>query len=243
MTTEPSRLRLDEILVVDQAPQSTANEQATRVLWLKSSTDITRGVFGRQSVWRSTSKRAADVLLASILLVAFSPIIAIICVVVTLHLRRAPFFLHERLGRNGVPFKCLKVRTMRENGAREDSSPGAVFKAGTVSRTTALTRLLRKTSLDELPQLLNVVSGEMSLVGPRPIVAEELRMHYGELAPILLASKPGITGLWIVAGRSTIEYPQRVLIELKYVATSSWWLDVRILVQTITAVLSRRGAY
>lgn len=243
MTTEPSRLRLDEILVVDQAPQSTASEQATQALSLKSSTDITRGVFGRQSVWRSTTKRAADVLLASILLVALSPIIAIICVVVTLHLRRAPFFLHERLGRNGVPFKCLKVRTMRESRAKEDSSPGAAFKSGTVSRTTALTRLLRKASLDELPQLLNVVSGEMSLVGPRPIVAEELRMHYGELAPILLASKPGITGLWIVAGRSTIEYPQRVLIELKYVATSSWWLDVRILVQTITAVLSRRGAY
>ncbi len=243
MTTEPSRLRLDEILFVDQAPQSTASEQATQALSLKSSTDITRGVFGRQSVWRSTTKRAADVLLASILLVAFSPIIAIICVVVTLHLRRAPFFLHERLGRNGVPFKCLKVRTMRENGAKEDSSPGAAFKSGTVSRTTTLTRLLRKTSLDELPQLLNVVSGEMSLVGPRPIVAEELRMHYGELAPILLASKPGITGLWIVAGRSTIEYPQRVLIELKYVATSSWWLDLRILAQTVLAVLSRRGAY
>ena len=243
MTTEPSRLRLDEILVVDQATQSTASEQATQALALKSSTDITRGVFGRQSVWRSTTKRAADVLLASILLVALSPIIAIICVVVTLHLRRAPFFLHERIGRNGVPFKCLKVRTMRESRANEDSSPGAAFKSGTVSRTTALTRLLRKASLDELPQLLNVVSGEMSLVGPRPIVAEELRMHYGELAPILLASKPGITGLWIVAGRSTIEYPQRVLVELKYVATSSWWLDLRILVQTITAVLSRRGAY
>jgi exopolysaccharide production protein ExoY len=242
MTTEP-RLRLDEILVVDEAPRSTASEQAPKALSLKSSTDITRGVFGRQSVWRSTTKRAADVLLASILLVALSPIIAITCVVVTLHLRRAPFFLHERLGRNGVPFKCLKVRTMRESGTKEDSSPGAAFKSGTVSRTTTLTRLLRKTSLDELPQLLNVVSGEMSLVGPRPIVAEELRMHYGELAPLLLASKPGLTGLWIVAGRSTIEYPQRVLIELKYVATSSWRLDLRILVQTIAAVLSRRGAY
>ncbi len=242
MTTEPSSLSLDEIRVIDQAPQSTASEQVPRALSLKSSTDITRAVFGRQSVWRSSSKRAVDVLLASILLVAFSPIIAFVCVVVTLHLRRAPLFLHERIGRNGVPFKCLKVRTMRDSWAKEDSSPDAAFKSGTVSRTTTLTRLLRKTSLDELPQLLNVVSGEMSLVGPRPIVADELRMHYGELAPILLASKPGITGLWIVAGRSTIEYPQRVLIELKYAATSSWWLDLRILVQTITAVVSRKGA-
>jgi lipopolysaccharide/colanic/teichoic acid biosynthesis glycosyltransferase len=132
---------------------------------------------------------------------------------------------------------------MRDSRVKEGPGQGAAFKSGTVSRTTTLTRLLRKTSLDELPQLLNVISGEMSLVGPRPIVAEELTIHYGELAPILLASKPGMTGLWIVAGRSTIEYPQRVMIELKYVATSSWWLDLRILVQTITAVLSRRGAY
>ena len=243
MTTEPSRLLIDETLVVDQAPRSNESGQAEIALARKSSNDITREVFARQSVWRSTTKRAVDVLLASILLVAFSPIIALICVVVTLHLRRAPFFLHERIGRNGIPFKCLKFRTMREGKAKEDASPGAAFKSGTFDRTTALTRLLRKTSLDELPQLLNVVSGEMSLVGPRPIVAAELRMNYGELAPILLASKPGMTGLWMVAGRSTIEYPQRALIELKYVATSSWWLDLRILAQTILAVLSRRGAY
>ncbi len=126
MTTEP-RLRLDEILVVDEAPRSTASEQAPKALSLKSSTDITRGVFGRQSVWRSTSKRAVDVLLASVLLVALSPIIALVCLVVTLHLRRAPLFLHERIGRNGVPFKCLKVRTMRESWAKEDSSPAAAF--------------------------------------------------------------------------------------------------------------------
>ena len=243
MTTEPSRLLIDETLVVDQAPGSTESGQEEIALPRKSSTAITREVFGRQSVWRSTTKRAFDVLLASILLVAFSPIIALVCAVVTLHLRRAPFFLHERIGRDGVPFKCLKVRTMHEIKAKEDSSPDAAFKSGTVSRTTALKRLRRKTSLDELPQLLNVVSGKMSLVGPRPIVAAELRMHYGELAPLLLVSKPGMTGLWMVAGRSTIEYPQRALIELKYVATSSWWLDLRILAQTILAVLSRRGAY
>ena len=240
MTTE---LLIDETLVVDQAPQSTAVGQTKEAFARNSSTDVTGEVFGRQSVWRSTTKRAFDVLLASILLVALSPIIALTCLVVTLHLRSAPLFQHERIGRNGVPFKCLKVRTMRESKAREDASPDAAFKSGTVSRTTALTRLLRKTSLDELPQLLNVVSGEMSLVGPRPIVAAELRMHYGELAPILLASKPGITGLWTVAGRSNIEYPQRVSIELEYTAISSWWLDLRILVQTILAVLSRRGAY
>ena len=243
MTTEPSSLLIDEDLVVDQAPESTKNELEKTALTQKSSTDITREVFGRQSVLRCTTKRAFDVLFALILLVALSPIIALVCVVVTLHLRRAPFFLHERIGRDGVPFKCLKVRTMHETRTKEDSRPDAAFKSGTVSRTTALTRLLRKTSLDELPQLLNVVSGKMSLVGPRPVVAAELRMHYGELAPLLVVSKPGMTGLWMVAGRSTIQYPQRALIELKYVATSSWWLDLRILVQTILAVLSRRGAY
>ena len=243
MTTKPSSLLIDEDVVADQAPQSTASEQETRAVARKSPTDITREVFGRQSVWRSTTKRAFDVLLAAILLVAFSPIIALICIVVTVHLRRAPLFLHERIGKNGVPFKCLKVRTMHENKATEGLHPDPAFKSGTVSRTTALTRLLRKTSLDELPQLLNVLSGKMSLVGPRPVVAAELRMHYGELAPLLLVSKPGMTGLWMVAGRSTIEYPRRALIELKYVAISSWWLDLRILAQTIGAVLSRRGAY
>ena len=143
MTTEPSSLLIDETLGVDEVPESTKSDQRKTALSLKSSTDVIRGVFGRQSVWRSTTKRAFDVLLASILFVVFSPIIVLICVVVTLHLRRAPIFQHERIGRNGVPFKCLKVRTMHESKASEDSNPDPAFKSGTVSRTTTLTRLLR----------------------------------------------------------------------------------------------------
>jgi lipopolysaccharide/colanic/teichoic acid biosynthesis glycosyltransferase len=110
------------------------------------------------------------------------------------------------------------------------------------TRITKFGRLLRRTSLDELPQLWNVLRGEMSLVGPRPIVPDEIQ-HYREHGPLLLSLKPGITGAWQVGGRSAVAYPQRAAVELEYVEGWSLWRDVDILLRTLPAVLASRGAH
>jgi undecaprenyl-phosphate galactose phosphotransferase len=131
---------------------------------------------------------------------------------------------------------------MRDPGPEDDEPLDPSFKNGTRTRTTRLTAWLRRTSLDELPQLLNVLAGQMSIVGPRPIVTQELMLHYGPAAPLLLVARPGMTGLWTVNGRSDVPYPQRTLIELQYVTRASLWLDVRIIAGTILSVISGRGA-
>ena len=107
---------------------------------------------------------------------------------------------------------------------------------------TRMGKLLRKTKLDELPELWNVVRGDMSLVGPRPIVPDEIH-HYNGESPLLLSLKPGITGAWQVSGRSAVQYPQRVAVELEYVEGWSLWRDVSILIRTVPAVLAARGAH
>lgn len=187
-------------------------------------------------------KRTLDVTLSLALLGTLSPLIVSVALVLMVHLRGYPFFLHERVGKGGVPFKCIKFRTMKNGVAAKECDGEQRFKTGVVTRTTKLTRLLRKTSVDELPQLINVLRGQMSIVGPRPVVADELACYFGELAPVLLLVKPGMAGLWMVGGRSLVGYPARTLIELTYVMRASLWLDLRILLKTPIAVLTGRGA-
>lgn len=187
-------------------------------------------------------KRGFDVVLAALLLLLLSPIFVLTAAVLSFHLRRHPIFAHQRVGREGMIFKCLKFRTMRDASASEEGVEDLSFKAGTDTRTTRLTRLLRRTSLDELPQLINVLTGDMSLVGPRPVVPNELHMWFGSLAGLLITVRPGMTGLWAVSGRSSLEYPGRAFIELQYVTRASLWLDLRILARTLSTILSGRGA-
>ena len=201
-----------------------------------------RSVFGRQSRITPVVKRAVDLVFAATLLVILNPIFLLIGLTLLLHLRRNPLFLHERVGEGGTVFKCLKFRTMRTPQPAEELALHSAFKAGTDTCTTAVTRWLRRSSLDELPQLVNVLLGQMSLVGPRPIVVQELHVYFGALAPVLLMVKPGMTGLWTVNGRSNVNYPERILMELKYATTSSLWLDLRVLLKTLIVVLSRDGA-
>ncbi len=139
-------------------------------------------------------------------------------------------------------FGCLKFRSMREPEPGEESESHPAFKAGAETRTTPLTRWLRKASFDEFPQLLNVIRGDMSIVGPRPVVPEELNLHFGELAPVLLTARPGMTGLWTINGRSNLVYPERALLELKYAMQATPWLDCRILLQSTVSVMLRDGA-
>jgi lipopolysaccharide/colanic/teichoic acid biosynthesis glycosyltransferase len=197
-------------------------------------------------------KRAFDLPLAALLFVLLAPFMGAVALALRLSSPGPVFFRQKRLGRNGQPFDCLKFRSMRVDAElvlRRNPAIHARYVAngyklpeGDDPRITPLGRLLRKTSLDELPQLFNVLRGEMSLVGPRPIVPAELS-EYGRHANDFLAALPGVTGLWQVSGRSRIGYPQRALMELDYVYGWSLWRDLRILALTVPAVLSRNGAH
>jgi undecaprenyl-phosphate galactose phosphotransferase len=200
--------------------------------------------------WRG--KRFLDIAGAIALGVIFLPVIVAVTGWLLLT-GGSVLFHHRRIGRNGKRFTCYKFRTMVPNADRvleEVLHSNAELRAEWIlhhklkddPRITRIGYLLRKTSLDELPQLWNVLRGEMSLVGPRPIVEEEI-FKYGRAIRHYLAVKPGITGLWQVEGRNDTSYRRRVALDRIYAARSCVGLDLRILVQTIGVVVGRRGAY
>lgn len=195
-------------------------------------------------------KRVFDVVVALTGLIALLPVFVVVGVAIKLDSRGPVFFAHKRLGRNGKHFDCLKFRTMETDAERrvfenEDLRHQYVsnhFKipSHVDPRITRLGTFLRKSSIDELPQLWNVLTGEMSLVGPRPIVALEAT-HYGDRLPTLLSVRPGLTGLWAVQGRSQLGYPERADVELSYVKDRSMAMDLRIIASTPWTVLTQRG--
>jgi lipopolysaccharide/colanic/teichoic acid biosynthesis glycosyltransferase len=145
-------------------------------------------------------------------------------------------FIHKRIGKGSQPFKCYKFRTMYKNSIG-DAKPDINDK-----RVTRVGRFLRSASLDELPQFFNILVGEMSLVGPRPIVREEIH-YYGKEFELYASVQPGLTGLWQVSGRNKVVYPERVQLDAYYVRNWSIWLDLYILIKTPWVVLMREGAY
>ncbi|MBB3174642.1 undecaprenyl-phosphate galactose phosphotransferase [Endobacter medicaginis] len=196
-------------------------------------------------------KIALDLGLASAMMLVLLPVFAVLALLVRLDGGPA-MFGHERIGLNGRTFRCLKFRSMVPNAAevlREllERDPQAAEewkrtqKLGRDPRVTRVGQFLRKTSLDELPQLINVLRLEMSLVGPRPIVPAE-EIHYGDEIAYYRSARPGITGLWQVSGRSDTSYPRRVQLDSWYVRNWSVWHDVAILMKTLPAVLLQRGA-
>ncbi len=204
-------------------------------------------------VARDVSKRALDIVGASALLLALLPVMLVL-VVLLRATSQAVFYRHRRIGLGGRPFGCMKLSTMRpdadlvlEELLRTDPAARQEWqrtrKLRHDPRVTRIGRFLRGTSLDELPQLFNVLRGEMSLVGPRPVVARELEEHYGpEGAELYCSVRPGLTGLWQVSGRSDTSYKQRVELDARYVRERSLGMDVRILLRTPIAVLRRDGA-
>lgn len=197
-------------------------------------------------------KSAMDRAGAAVLLVLLAPVMLVLMALV----RRdggPAFYGQVRIGQNRKAFRCWKFRSMHINSkqlldeilandpaAREEYARD--FKLKNDPRVTKIGHILRKTSLDELPQLYNVLCGEMSLVGPRPITEPEL-MLYGENQPDYLAVKPGMTGLWQVSGRNDISYAQRVALDVDYARNWTLWSDIRILLKTVLVVLNRSGAY
>ena len=197
-------------------------------------------------------KRALDIVGSLLSLILLAPVLAVISLLIVLDTPGPVLFVQCRLGRFGRPIRCLKFRSMAADAeARLYADPvlfgkyvdnGYKLPASSDDRITKIGRFLRRTSLDELPQLWNVLKGEMSLVGPRPIVPDEIH-HYNGESPLLLSLKPGITGAWQVSGRSAVQYPQRVAVELEYVEGWSLWRDLSILIRTVPAVLAARGAH
>lgn len=209
----------------------------------------TSGLFGSRD---PLSKRVFDRVSAVLLLVFFAPFLILVVAALLVTEGRPIFFGHTRVGRGGRPFRCLKFRTMVPDAEARlqrllESDPAArqewaeTHKLSQDPRVSCIGHFLRRTSLDELPQLFNVLRGEMSLVGPRPIVEDE-SIHYGPHFAEYLSVRPGLTGAWQVSGRSTTTYAQRVAIDVAYVRGRSFMGDLGVLLRTVRVVLLREGA-
>ena len=196
-------------------------------------------------------KRIFDLVVSLVAVIVLSPILLVIALAIRLEDRGPILYRAQRIGRGGKPITVYKFRSMRMNADRlEDMlTPEELeeykknFKLEHDPRITKVGAFLRKTSLDELPQLFNILSGTLSLVGPRPVLQEETEL-YGDKRNLLLSCKPGLTGLWQVSGRSNVTYEngRRQALELQYVSQRSLWLDIKILFWTVGAVVRMDGA-
>jgi exopolysaccharide biosynthesis polyprenyl glycosylphosphotransferase len=196
------------------------------------------------------TKRALDILGSSAALFFLSPLFAFIALLIKLEDRGPVLFRQTRVGRHGREFKMLKFRSMRVDAearlkellAKNQHSGGITFKIKDDPRVTRVGKWIRKFSFDELPQFWNVLTGEMSLVGPRPPVPREVAL-YTLADRRRLAVKPGITCIWQISGRAEIDFPGQVKLDVRYIESRSLWQDIKILCKTIPAVLSGTGAY
>lgn len=200
--------------------------------------------------WPLWVKGAIDRVVAGLALIVLSPLLAVVAAAVALTSKGPALFVQTRIGRHGKPFRMVKFRSMRYDAEsliaslqhHNEADDGLLFKMRKDPRVTRVGRFLRKYSLDELPQLLNVVSGSMSLVGPRPALPGEVAQYDAWLQQRLLV-KPGLTGVWQVNGRSDLPWEESVRLDLDYVENWSLRLDLWVLARTPRAVVSGTGAY
>lgn len=199
-------------------------------------------------------KRAFDILFSLFALLLTGPFLLLLGVLVTLTSSGHAIYGHRRVGRGGKAFRCYKFRTMYLDADKRlelllASDPllkeewDKNHKLKNDPRVTPLGKFLRKTSLDEFPQFWNVLKGDLSIVGPRPVVYQELTKFYGEQASHVLSVRPGLTGPWQISGRSNVSYAERVRMDVDYVNNRNFLLDLTIIIKTIPAMLSSRGAY
>lgn len=231
------------------APMTRTGALAPTVTWVRG-VPVVEMVPPAPGALAAGVKRALDLLVASAGLLATAPLLALLAAAIRLDSHGSPFFGHERVGVGGRRFRCWKLRTMHadaEARLEQDSALRAAYEANDYKlpesldpRITRVGRWLRRSSLDELPQLWNVLVGEMSLVGPRPVVAEELA-HYQGTVLQLLSVRPGLTGAWVTNGRHGVAYPLRAEMELAYVRRHSLLGDLRILLATVRAVVHPGG--
>lgn len=194
-------------------------------------------------------KRIFDVIIASIALILLSPIFLLLAIIIKIDSKGSVFFAHTRIGKNGKKFKMYKFRTMYENAQEmiKDFTPEQRkeweenFKLKDDPRITKIGKVLRKTSLDELPQIINIIKGDLSIIGPRPVIDEELE-KYGENREKFLSLTPGLTGYWQANGRSDTTYKKRMQMELYYIDHVSAKLDLQIFFKTFITVFKKEGA-
>ncbi len=187
-------------------------------------------------------KRAFDLAGGALALALASPVMLLCAIAVWLDSGGPVTFTHDRLGLNGKPFRMLKFRSMYRNAADLRNPDGSTFNAQEDPRVTRAGRWLRRTSLDELPQLINVVRGEMSLIGPRPDIPDALN-HYRADDHQRLKVKPGITGWAQIHGRNSLAWERRRDLDIEYVRNQSFWMDIRIILYTIPLVMLGHGIY
>lgn len=196
-------------------------------------------------------KRLIDIVGSLVGIILFSPIFLAVAVAIKIEDPKGSIiFGHQRVGKDGNLFSCYKFRSMYDNADEmktnftqdQKREYDETFKLKNDPRITKVGKFIRKTSLDELPQLLNILIGEMSIVGPRPIVTKELEF-YDKHAVYYKAVKPGLTGLWQVSGRSDTTYDERVALDMKYVSTRNTFKDLYLIILTIVKVIKREGSY
>lgn len=194
-------------------------------------------------------KRVIDVIFASIALILLSPVFAIIAIAIKIDSKGPVFFAHKRIGKNGNIIKLYKFRSMVINAEEliKSFTPEQMreykenYKLTNDPRITKVGKFLRKTSLDELPQLINIINGDLSIIGPRPVVADELE-KYGANKDKFLSVTPGLTGYWAANGRSNTTYEQRMEMELYYIDNLSLKMDIKVFFKTILSVVKKEGA-
>lgn len=194
-------------------------------------------------------KRCLDIIGAVVGIVILSPIFLITAILVKLCSKGPIFYAHKRIGKNGKLFNIYKFRTMVINAEEVLKNMNEEmkkefeknFKLDNDPRITPVGKILRITSIDELPQLINILTGEMSIVGPRPIITDELK-KYGENAKKLVTVKPGLTGYWQANGRSNTTYEERVQMDMYYIDNRGLWMDIKIIFQTAVSVFRKEGA-
>ncbi len=207
----------------------------------------------KQSLTYLFFKRLTDIVLSLLALIGFSPVFFGVWIANRFGDNKGPlFFKQTRIGKNGKPFKMYKFRSMIVNADEMLHSNIELYEKYVENnyklepdedpRITNLGRWLRRTSIDEIPQFINILKGDMSIVGPRPVVKEELK-EYGDRVDKFLSVKPGAMGLWQASGRSNIGYPERCDLELSYVDHASYWYDVKIMFKNIISIFKNTGAY
>lgn len=199
-------------------------------------------------------KRIFDIVFSLSILVLFLPVFVVIGLIVALSSKGPIVYAHSRIGRGGKKFGCYKFRSMYFDADKRlqellKNNPDLKneweknFKLKNDPRITPIGSFLRKTSLDEFPQFWNVLKGDLSVVGPRPVIQDEIVKYYGDKAAKVLSIRPGLTGLWQVSGRSNTSYDVRVLLDEEYINKQSLALDIKLVLKTIPAMLTSRGAY
>jgi len=199
--------------------------------------------------WGDIVKRVFDLVVATVLFLAFLPVLVVLVAAICLESPGNPIFVQHRLGRKGKVFPMLKLRTMVPHAERRraevehlNEAKAPLFKCKNDPRVLKIGKILRATSLDELPQLINVILGQMSIVGPRPRLPHEFAKVDAAITR-RMSVKPGLAGLWQVSGRAKLNFDEALALDLQYIENRSFWYDLRLIARTVWVVITLQGAY